>query len=511
MVQHAEMRWWWMDARGTVEVVQTRACGVADGFASARLAGIGLWTTVGFVTIVALPVIVRGAPLADDYVACVDVARRGLADHVRWMFQFTGVIRPARFLEVALIGTVCPYRHLGALIALSFATTVTIAFLVRSTLRDLQVPSPWPEIGGAIWLLQPLGAEAALWPSALHVPLGLALAVSALRLYRRDRVVLGACAGAAACLCVEQVIFALPAAAWLVAPRASRVRALVAAAITSALILVAYRAWPGSEPRAPLAVSEMIGNVFRGPFFYVRFLATSLGTHSIPLAIAWAFPVSVGVLVAGVVVGAFVGRRLLASTPSRGATGRSIRSLALVAVGIAVLLNIPVVVTFPHANSGRVFTPTWLMLAIVGAMAGSRLQWHRPRLAGGMAGMLAAGALLSLALSSSVRVRTADIAQASFQWLGTRVPAHGVIAICDVRRAMVPNAPTGDFHTSEFLHIWLAESALIYHSGVVAEVRQGGQYWQNRCPDIRGADVVVTPDEMLDGARRDAASARTRP
>ena len=85
-----------------------------------------LLTTVIAVTLVALPVIVRGAPLADDYAACVDVARRGLVDHITWMFGFTGMVRPARYLEVVLIGSLCGRVHLGLVIAVPFALTRSI-------------------------------------------------------------------------------------------------------------------------------------------------------------------------------------------------------------------------------------------------------------------------------------------------------------------------------------------------------------------------------------------------
>jgi hypothetical protein len=469
-----------------------------------------LLTTAGLVLLVSLPVILRGAPLADDYTACVDVARRGLADHVAWMFRFTGVVRPARYLEVALIGAACPHRALGVLIAASLLMTIGIAFIVRLLLHDLGVLSPWPELGAAVWLLQPLGAEASLWPSALHLPLGLTLALLAVALYRRGHTVAGVVAGAVACLCAEQIIFALPAAAWLITPPPRRVRALAAAAIASVLVLVAYQRWPGTDPRAPLSIGEMARNAFRAPFFYVRLPAAALGVHSVPLAIAWAFPGSVLVLGLGAAAGFGVGPRLFGTHGNaRGPGGPpgSMRRIGAAAVMLTVLLNIPVVVTYPHATSGRVFTPTWLMLSIVGAMAGSRVRWRRLRLAGAVGGFAAASALLCLALSAWVRVRTADIAEASFRWLGARVPQGGMLAICDVQRAMVSYAPIGDFHTSEFLHIWLAEVALRYHAGVDARVRQGGQYWDARCPDVRGADLVVTPAQILDGVRRDSARA----
>ena len=100
--------------------------------------------------------------------------------------------------------------------------------MLRGLLRDLRLPAPWPEVGAALWLLEPLGTEAALWPSALHLHLGLGLALGALRLYRRGRLGWAALVTMAACLCAEQVIFAFPLAVGLVTPRGQRRSAVTA-------------------------------------------------------------------------------------------------------------------------------------------------------------------------------------------------------------------------------------------------------------------------------------------
>jgi hypothetical protein len=77
------------------------------------------------------------------------------------------------------------------------------------------------------------------------------------------------------------------------------------------------------------------------------------------------------------------------------------------------LVNVPLIGTLPRQHSPRTFTPTWLLLVTFAALFGSQVRWRRLRLAGGVAGVLAAGALLSIALSVSVRVRTADFTEAS--------------------------------------------------------------------------------------------------
>jgi len=458
-----------------------------------------LWVVGAIFVLIALRVVLRGAPLNDDYQSCVDVARYRLPDVLARTGELNGVIRPARFVEVAVIGSLCERLSFSVLILVPLVLTAVVAVQLRGLLRDLLVPAPWPELGAALWLLQPLGAESALWPSALHIPLGLSLALGALRLFRRGHDWPAAALGLAACLSVEQVIFVLPALAWLVAPSDRKKRALALAGVASLVVLAAYHQWPGSAPRGPTTIGDMLLNPFRGPIFYVRFPATSLGLHSIPLAVAWAFPLSIVALAAGTAAGFVIGPKLLPGAVAADNAGLGARHLIAVVVLLLILINLPVALAYPHSTSGRVFAPTWLMLAGTAAVAGPRLQWRRPRLAGSVAGCVAAAWMLSIALSASVRVRTADFAEAAFRSLGRRVPPNGVIAICDVRRSALRHAPIGDFHTSEFLGEW-PEYALSYYTGVTALIRRGGQYWETRCPDVRGADVIVSFDQLTTAA-----------
>jgi hypothetical protein len=88
------------------------------------------------------------------------------------------VVRPARFVELFLISKGCRSVPFDLLILAPLALKFTAAWLLYGLIRDLRLPRPWPELGTAVWLLGPLGTEAALWPSALHVLLGLVFSLS---------------------------------------------------------------------------------------------------------------------------------------------------------------------------------------------------------------------------------------------------------------------------------------------------------------------------------------------
>ena len=244
---------------------------------------------VAFVAI-AIPVVWRGAPLADDFNNCVAPTELGLDGFVAASWQQLGAIRPARILEILLAASVCGSLPFGVAILVPLLLTLSLALLVRGTLRDLGTPEPWANVGGALWLLQPLGTEAALWPAALHVPLGLVLALVAVRLYRRGRLGWAAVANLGAAMSVEQVILPLPLAAWLVAPPGKRRSAVVASSAVTAAVVISVLLWPGSNPRLHLGLLERIAGLTADPFFYVGFPAVDLELHSIPLAIWWALP-----------------------------------------------------------------------------------------------------------------------------------------------------------------------------------------------------------------------------
>jgi len=455
-----------------------------------------LLAVAGLFLLVTLPVVVAGQPLADDYHTCLRPTQIGLDGFLGESTRRMGAVRPARFIEIFVIAPLCQQVPFGLVILVPLVLTLLVGLLLRGLLRDLGLPPPWPEVGAALWLLHPLGTEAALWPSALHVPLGLALALAALRLYRRGRHGWAAAATVAACLSVE-IVLAFPLAAWMASPPEQRRRAAAIAAGIALVLVPAYALWPGTDPRSAVALTDRVVAVFSDLGWYVRFPAAGLGLHSIALAIWWAFPASVAILAVGGWVGGRFGPRLLgdgsaAPPPPRRAL---LRWAAAAAVLIA-LVNVPLIVTLPRGHTPRTFTPTWLVLAALVPVAASRVRWRWPRLVGVAGGLFATAALLSLALSVWVRLETEEFNQAATRYLAGRVPDGGVVAVCDVPRTVVSPAPVGSFALHEFAYDWAAEDAMRYYTGRDADVRLGGPMWGTGCPDRGGADLVVGFEEL---------------
>jgi hypothetical protein len=450
--------------------------------------------TVALLVAVSLPVVWRGAPLGDDFNNCLAPRQLGLGGFLEASWERLGVIRAARFVEILLSTGVCRSLPFGVAIAIPLALTILVALLLRRLLLELELPPPWADAGAAAWLLQPLGSEAALWPAALHVPLGLALALGSLLLFRRGRVVWGAVAAVAAFLSVEQVIFALPAAAWLTTPADRRSRSAGVAAAIAGVTLVAFLMWPGSDPRLRATLVERLLGAFSDPLFYLQYPAVGLGVHSIPLAIAWAFPLSLAALLVAGAVGAWLGPRLAAAArPSR------VWSRVVAVVLLVVLVNAPVVLAVPRQGSPRVFTPTWLVLAAAAAVVGSAVRWRRGALLGAVAGLLAGGALLSLAWSAQVRVASADTVEQVASELGARVEDGDVVALCGVPRTVVEPAPRGAFAVHEFIYDWAAADALAFYTGRHVQFRLAGALWGQPCPAPREVDLVVVFDELRRG------------
>lgn len=215
-----------------------------------------------------------------------------------------------------------------------------------------------------------------------------------------------------------------------------------------------------------------------------------------PAGVLWAFPWSLIALVAGGAFGAFFGRRVEAS--SRDKSPR----LPAIAWGLALLaaVNLPLAVTLPHQDSPRVFAPTWMILAVGIGVLGSRLLVRRGFIVAALAGVLAAGALISQAFSVWVRVETATRTERAFTFLSERVPEGGVIAMCNVERSVIDGAPPGDFAGHEFLgdgtlQTEFAEPALLYHTGRRADFRLPGL--QKECPATEDADIVVDFARLL--------------
>ena len=105
---------------------------------------------------------------------------------------------------MAFISGLCGKVPFGLLIVVPLLLTLEAALLLRGLLHDLGLPAPWPEVGAALWLLQPLGTEAAVWPVQLTIPLGLCLALVALRVARRGRLGWAAVAPSARAACLSR-------------------------------------------------------------------------------------------------------------------------------------------------------------------------------------------------------------------------------------------------------------------------------------------------------------------
>jgi hypothetical protein len=331
------------------------------------------------------------------------------------------------------------------------------------------------------------------------VPLGLVLAVAAVRLYCRGRLGWAAAANLAAVLSVEQIILPLPFAAWLVAPPAQRRRAAAISAVIGVLVIATFFIWPGGNPRLRTSGLERLAGLVADPSFYIAYPAVGLGLHSIPLAIVWAFPWGVAVLAAAVILGWRIGPQLVAACrpiPTRD------QRRGLTAIGALVLLaNVVVVLAVPQQGSPRVFAPTWLMLAFGGAWTAAYTNWRRPRALGMCIALFAVGAVLSLALSASVRLRSADFTARATRVVAARVPDGGRVAVCQVRRTVVDPAPRGGYAVHEFVYDWAAERALQYYTGRHATIYLAGDLWSSPCPPVKNVDAVIRFDELLAAPR----------
>jgi hypothetical protein len=464
---------------------------------------VGHWifaaAVAGFLGIAA-PVVWRGAPLADDFNNCVAPTELGLAGFLSTSWHQLGAIRPARFLEILVGALVCRHMPFGVAIAISAAMTVTVAWLTRQLLRDLDTPEPWCSVGAALWLLQPLGTEAGLWPAALHVPVGLTFALIALRAFVRGRVGWGLAATLVAVLSVEQVIALLPAAAWVLTPPSKKKSATFGSVSVVAASLAAFMLWPGTNPRLHVSLAERLRVLVWDPAFYVGYPAVGLGIHSIPLAAWWARPWSALALAGGVLTGAVLGPALTAHTLPINAHRR--REELLVFAAMIVLANVLVVLAVPHQGSPRVFTPTWLVLSIAVARLGASINWRHRSLPGAILGGFAAGALLSLAFSVSVRAQSASFSQHAARLVAAEAPEEGRVAVCGVQRTVVSPAPRGAFAVHDFVYDWAAERAVTYYTGRHLKFSLAGELWNTPCPQPPDVDVVITFDQLTAAAQQ---------
>jgi hypothetical protein len=352
-------------------------------------------------------------------------------------------------------------------------------------------PAPWPDVAAALWLLQPLGLEAALWPAALHVPLGLAAALGSLIAHRSRHVWTGLLLGLAAMLSLEQAILALPLASWLVTPVDRRRVAFAMTALSAAVVAAAYLLVPGNDPRLSADATDRVRGVFTDIDFIVRFPAAGIGAESIPLAVSWAFPVSVIVLVTGAVAGWLWGSRVWPASPL---LVRSPNIWTLIAVGVLiVLINVPVLLNQPRQGSPRIFTPTWLVLAVMAGLWLVRVHWSCRRAVAALAGLYLSGAVLSLALSAWVRVETADVVEHVSREIAERTTDGDVVTLCEVPRTAVTPAPRGAFAVQDYLYDWAAADALYYYTGRRATFRIHQADGDQDCPQDEPALAISFP------------------
>jgi len=468
----------------------------AAGSPTDRASRTGTWILAGIgclFTAMCLPIVVRGAPLADDFFNCLRPQQIGLGAFLAESLERLGALRRAHFLEILITTETCQYLPFGVAIAVPLVITLAIAVLLRGLLRDLRVPEPWPSIGGALWLLQPLGTEAALWPAAMHVGLGLALALTAIRLHRGGHHGLAAAAVAAAGLSVEQVVLAMPIAVWAATTGDRRRIAVMTTVGVTAVLLAAFVVWPGDDPRIRASVAARLAEAFGDPAFLVRFPAVGLGLHSISLAVWWLFPLSVLGLAIGGASGFQLGQTLRDAQPQ----GWPVKSALLSGVLLIIAVNAPVVLAVPHQGSPRIFTPTWLVLSGVLAYAGPAIR--RPLIlpATVLAGVFAAGASMSIALSVWVRWQTADFTVAAAERIAGDTSEGSALAVCGITRTVVDPAPRGAFAVHEFIDEGTARDSLEYYTDTRATFLLAGPLWPDRpCPP-GDVDRVIAFRDLL--------------
>jgi hypothetical protein len=457
-----------------------------------------LFIVASLFLLVVLPVVVRGAPLRDDFDVCLSPRwTSGPERMLSELWPEWGAVRLlGRFIEQSIIADLCGAVPFGTIIFIPLVTTFAVGFVLRGLLYDLGVPTPWPEIGTALWFLQPLGTEAALWPVALHIPLGLLLALVALRLYARGRLAPAAVSGLAASWNLEQVLFALPLAVWVATPERHRRRATIVSSVVFIVLLATFMRWAGASTRTAVPLTDRALAIVTDPLWYVRFPAIGTGAVSILLAVRWAFPWSVLALAVGGLLGVRFGPALIRRQSSAHWQNDARLRFALALAALGFLISLPMMVTLPHEHGPRVFTPVWLLLASFAAVGGSQIAWRRVRLAGALGGLFAAGALLSLAFSVWVRLETADFTEAASRWIGGQVREGDRVVICDVPRTAVSPAPNGPFALHDFHEIWSAEGAIQYYSGRRVQVDRSGVYWDPNCANLLPADLVVSFEDL---------------
>jgi hypothetical protein len=254
-------------------------------------------------------------------------------------------------------------------------------------------------------------------------------------------------------------------------------------------VVLVYALWTGQDPRFAASVGDRLRGVVADPIFYVRWVALGLGFQSVPLALWWAVPFSIPLVIAGA-----VGGYILAG---RTRDGRSVLPAARGFTTFGVLLiaaNVPLLLNVPRQGSPRTFTPTWLILAAGFALIAPALPWSRLRQLGAVAGILTAGAMCSVALTVAVRVESARFFEEAATVLADRTEDGDVIAVCGVRRTVTDPSLRGAYAVHDLLYPWSASNGLEYYTGRHATVLVAGPGPGGACPN--DADEIVDFAEL---------------
>src|SRR5215213_5800192 len=107
-----------------------------------------LVVVTGLLVLVVLPVVLRGAPLRDDFGLCASPRWNSTATAVlHELLPEQGAVRlPGRLLQVAFISGLCGKVPFGLLIVVPLVLTLGVGLLLRGLLLDLGLPAPWPEV-----------------------------------------------------------------------------------------------------------------------------------------------------------------------------------------------------------------------------------------------------------------------------------------------------------------------------------------------------------------------------
>jgi hypothetical protein len=294
-------------------------------------------------------------------------------------------------------------------------------------------------------------------------------------------------------------------AVWLLCPADRRRAATLATAAVVGVLLVSIFVGPGTDPRLQVTLAERLSSAVRHPAFPFLFAAVGLGVHSIPLAVAWAFPVGVVLLALGAVAGWWFAPRLVPPSAAdlRPATWPSPTNIVLGAVVLLVAVNVPVFLNVPQQGSPRLFAPSWLVIAGFVGFAGPWIDLRGIRAWGGAGGLFAAAAVLSLALSVWVRIESADFTRFTVERIAAEVPGGSVVGVCAVTRTVVEPAPRGGFSLHELVYEWAARDALEYYTGKRISFSLAGPLWSRPCPPADTVDRVFSFPGLISRWRGD--------